>query len=162
MSGKLCRVINACVLMTGILIGTPALADSGVKVGVLTCNVDNGWGFVFGSSHALKCDYSPKSGHSEHYIGNVSKFGVDIGYVESAVILWAVVAPSSNLAPGALAGDYAGVTGGATVGVGAAANVLLGGFNKSVSLQPLSIEGNTGLNVAAGIASITLEYQPPP
>ena len=79
---------------------------------------------------------------------------------QGGVLVWAVFAPTANLAPGALNGNYIGATGSATVGVGAGANVLVGGSNSTISLQPVSIEGNTGLNVAAGVASISLHYQP--
>jgi len=139
-------------------------AAAGVEAGVLTCNVASGWGFVFGSSRDVNCVYAPSPGVAEYYVGSISKFGVDIGYTQSAVIVWAVLAPTASLAPGALTGSYGGVTGGATVVVGADANLLVGGFNRSISLQPLSIEGNKGLNVAAGIAEISLHYerrQPP-
>lgn len=137
--------------------GTPALAQGGVRVGTLSCNVAGGWGFVFGSSKALRCTFSPgPAGHPEHYYGRINKFGVDIGYTQGGVLVWAVFAPGANIGPGALAGTYAGATAGATVGVGASANVLVGGSNRAISLQPLSIEGNTGLNVAAGVGSITL------
>ena len=77
------------------------------------------------------------------------------------MLVWGVFAPSASLAPGALSGNYVGATGSATVGVGAGANVLIGGSNRTISLQPVSIEGNTGLNVAAGIGSISLRYQAP-
>lgn len=137
----------------------PVLAQGGVRVGTLSCNVASGWGFVFGSSRALHCTFSPgPGGHPEHYSGTISKFGVDIGYTQGGVLVWAVLAPTANLAPGALSGNFAGVTGSATVGVGAGANVLIGGSNRTISLQPVSIEGNTGLNVAAGIGAITLRH----
>ena len=84
---------------------------------------------------------------------------VDIGYHNGGVMAWAVFAPS-ELKPGSLSGGYGGVTASATVGVGAGANLLVGGSDKSVSLQPLSLEGNTGLNLAAGVASIDLTYKP--
>jgi hypothetical protein len=134
-------------------------ADAGVKVGVLTCNVAKGWGFIFESTHDLNCSYSPNAGTPTHYTGHIAKYGVDIGYTKEGLLVWGVLAPTRDLAPGSLAGDYGGVTGGASVGVGASANVLIGGSNKTISLQPLSIEGYEGLNVAAGIASITLKYQ---
>ena len=86
---------------------------------------------------------------------------MDIGYLNAAVMVWAVFAPTADLKPGSLAGDYAGVSGSATVGVGVGANVLVGGSNNSFSLQPVSIEGSTGLNVAAGIASMSLESVKP-
>ena len=149
----------AVAIMFGALgvasLGSPASA-AGVQAGVLTCNVSSGWGFIIGSSRDLRCTYSPSKRPPERYNGAISKFGVDIGYVQSAVIVWAVVAPTADLRPGSLAGTYGGVTGSATAGVGAGANVLVGGSDNTITLQPVSIEGNTGLNVAAGIASISL------
>ena len=148
----------AVMAVAALSSGTPAQAQgAGVKVGVLSCNVASGWGFVFGSSRALRCTFAP-SGRVEHYSGNISKFGVDIGYTSGAVIVWAVFAPSANIAPGALAGNYIGATGSATIGVGAGANVLVGGSDRSIALQPVSIEGNTGLNVAAGIGAMSLHF----
>ena len=97
---------------------------------------------------------------SEHYVGTVSKFGVDIGYTEGGVLVWGVFAPSSDVRAGALQGDYAGATASATVGVGLGANVLIGGLDKSIALQPVSVEGNRGLNVAAGIGAISLKSSP--
>lgn len=134
---------------------TPAPAQATVKAGVLTCHVSSGWGFVFGSSRSLRCTYSG-SGRVEHYVGQIKKWGVDIGYVQSGVIVWGVFAPTTDLGPGALVGGYGGASGGASVGLGADANVLFGGSNRQISLQPVSLEGDKGLNVAAGIASITL------
>jgi hypothetical protein len=133
----------------------PARAQAGVNVGNLTCNVSSGWGFVFGSSRALNCTFAGAGGRYEYYTGNIMKFGVDLGYTQGGVMIWTVVAPTANLAPGALAGSYGGGTASATVGFGVGANALIGGGN-SVALQPLSIEGNSGLNVAAGIGAITL------
>jgi hypothetical protein len=142
------------------LTGAANAAPHGVKVGELTCNVSSGWGFVFGSSKDLHCTFRP-SGHSrEHYTGSISKFGVDIGYTDGGILVWGVFAPSSDVRKGALEGDYAGATASATVGVGLGANVLVGGLDKSIALQPLSIEGNKGLNVAAGIGSISLKSAP--
>jgi hypothetical protein len=150
----------AVLALAGIVSFGAQPRAAGVQAGVITCNVSSGWGFIIGSSRDLKCVYSPASRPPEHYNGKISKFGVDIGYQQSAVIVWAVVAPTADLKPGSLAGDYAGVTGGASVGVGAGANVLVGGSNNSIALQPVSIEGSTGLNVAAGIAAISLTPAP--
>ncbi len=153
------RLIQVVVAASALL-AVPAMADApGVKVGVLTCNVDSGWGFVFGSSRDLKCTYAPTGAKAERYAGNISKFGVDLGYSGGSVIVWAVFSPTSNVAPGALSGEYAGATGGAAVVGGVGANVLVGGSNKSLSLQPVSIEGYTGLNVAGGIAVISLQQK---
>lgn len=159
---KFLPVLAGVSLVLGAtLAGTPARA-AGVEAGVLTCHVSSGWGFVFGSSRDVNCVYAPPSGgKTEYYTGSIAKFGVDIGYTQSGVMVWQVIAPATSLAPGALSGSYGGVTAGATAGVGADANLLVGGFNKSISLQPLSIEGNKGLNVAAGIAEISLQPRPP-
>ena len=97
---------------------------------------------------------------TERYVGSISKFGVDIGYTEGGVLVWGVFAPSSDVREGALQGDYAGASASATVGVGVGANVLVGGLDKSIDLQPLSVEGNKGLNVAAGIGAISLRSSP--
>jgi hypothetical protein len=155
------RVAAALVAAVGAAapIGS-ASAAPGVAVGALTCNVSSGWGFVFGSSRSLNCTLAGVNGVSEHYSGNITKFGADIGYTQGGVIVWTVFAPQANLVPGALNGGYAGGTASATVGVGLGANALIGGSGNTIALQPLSIQGNTGLNVAAGIAAITLTYAP--
>ena len=157
---KVGLVIGSLALAIGVLFsGSPARAQGGAQVGTLSCNVASGWGFVFGSSRSLRCTFAG-SGRTEHYAGSIRRFGVDIGYTSAGVLIWAVLAPTSNLAPGALAGEFVGATGSATVGVGAGANVLVGGSNRTISLQPVSFEGSTGLNVAAGIGAISLRYQP--
>jgi hypothetical protein len=150
----------AAAAIVAMAFGAPAEA-AGVKVGVLTCHVDSGWGFIFGSSKDLRCEFSPSRGHGERYRGRVSKFGVDIGYTAGGIIVWDVVAPTDSMKRGALAGDYAGATASATAGFGVGANVLVGGLDRSIALQPLSVEGNTGLNIAAGIGSISLHYVAP-
>ena len=150
-------VIVGLLALVASVAPAEAPAQSGVKVGMLNCNVSSGWGLVFGSSRDVNCSFAPAQGKDERYKGTISKFGADIGYSSSAVMVWAVWAPTSSMAPGALAGDYGGVTASASAGVGAGANVLVGGFNKSFTLQPLSIEGNTGLNVAAGVAGLKLQ-----
>ena len=145
----------ASALGLAVALATPASAQIGVKVGNLTCNVSSGWGFVFGSSRALNCTFAGP-GRYEYYAGSISKFGVDIGYTQGGVLVWTVIAPTAQLAPGSLAGGYAGGTASATVGVGVGANALIGGSGNTIALQPLSLEGSTGLNVAAGIAALSL------
>jgi hypothetical protein len=159
---RLLVAISALTIVGGaVILAVPAHAQ-GVRVGVLTCNVSSGFGFIFGSSRSLNCTFSGPAGHHEHYTGTINRFGVDIGYLQGGVLIWSVLAPTATPAPCALAGDYGGATAQATVGVGAGANVLVGGNANSISLQPLSIEGTTGLNVAAGIASISLQCVPGP
>jgi hypothetical protein len=106
----------------------------------------------------MECAYALQPGYTEYYTGSVTKLGADIGYLGSGVIIWSVLAPTTNLGQGALAGHYAGATASAAVGVGAGANVLIGGFQSSIALQPISIEGQNGLNVAAGVASMALTF----
>jgi len=160
MPRKLAVAVSALGIMAGALaLGTPVQAQ-GVKAGVLTCNVASGFGFIFGSSKSVNCSFSPPGGPPQHYVGSIDKFGVDIGYTAGGVLVWAVLAPTTNPAPGSLAGGYGGATASATAAVGVGANVLVGGSGNSISLQPLSIEGNTGLNVAAGVAALTLTFQP--
>src|SRR6266446_780623 len=137
-------------------------SDSGqkkmtVRTGYLTCHEASGWGFIFGSSRKLRCAYARNPNYTEYYDGSITDFGADIGYLQSGVILWAVAAPTTDLGPGALAGHYGGATASAAIGVGAGANVLLGGFKNSIALQPISIEDENGLNVAAGIAELSLK-----
>jgi hypothetical protein len=136
--------------------GTRAAAGkSGVNVGSLNCHVAGGAGFVFGSSKALDCLLARSDGIAERYQGTIKKFGVDIGFTKESHIVWLVFAPG-NIGPGAIAGEYGGVTADVAVGVGVGANVLLGGSNKQITLQPVSVEGSIGLNIAAGVAAVEL------
>jgi len=149
----------AVLAAAGLLLAGAAEAqekDPDVKAGLLKCNVGSGWGFVFGSSKDLKCLYSPVEGPVERYHGEIKKYGVDIGYTESGVVIWTVFAPTNDLKPGALKGTYVGASAEVSAGLGLGANVLIGGGN-SIALQPLSVSGQQGLNVAAGIGSISLE-----
>jgi hypothetical protein len=156
MLGKpLFAVAFATLAFATLPLGAPARAAVTVKAGILTCHVGSGYGFVFGSSRHLNCTYQ-SGGRIEHYTGDISKWGIDIGYLQSGVLVWAVLAPTTDLATGALSGEYGGLTAGAAVSVGADANALIGGSNREISLQPFSVGGEKGLNVAAGIASITL------
>jgi hypothetical protein len=149
-------MMGAAIAVAGIACASAAdAAPHGVRVGDLTCNVASGWGFVFGSSKDLHCTYRG-NGHIEHYTGSISKFGVDIGYTEGGVLIWGVFAPTSDTRKGALSGDYVGGSAQVTAGLGVGANALVGGFDKSIALQPLSLEGSKGLNVAAGVGSISL------
>jgi len=156
--------VIATLAAVGALVSAPALAQDqdhgGVKIGTLSCHESSGWGFIFGSSRAVRCVYSGGDGHVEHYTGDISKFGVDVGYQKSGVLIWSVVAPGPDVGRGDLSGHYGGITAGASVVVGAAANALIGGSHRNIALQPLSIEGTTGLNVAAGIGGIDLHYEP--
>jgi hypothetical protein len=156
------RSILGAVAAAGLALvaSAPAHAQSGVRVGVLTCNVASGWGLIFGSSKEVNCTFSRDGRDVGHYQGHIDKFGVDIGYTAGGVMVWGVFAPTEGPPPGSLDGTYGGVTASATAGVGVGANLLVGGSDRSISLQPLSVEGNTGINVAGGIAGLRLHYLP--
>ena len=149
-------VLGAGFLGSGLFGSLPAGAESSVNIGALSCNVSGGIGFIFGSSKDLNCIFKDANGETERYHGEINKYGVDIGFTTEGRIIWGVFAPGS-VAKGALAGHYGGVTGEVEIGLGLGANVLLGGSSDQIALQPLSFSGGVGLNVAAGIASITLE-----
>jgi hypothetical protein len=138
-------------------VSTAALAQNpgGVNVGSLQCRVSGGMGFVFGSSKDMECLLVRPDGSADRYVGSINKYGVDIGFTKEAQMVWLVFAPGA-IGKGALAGDYGGATASGTVGVGVGANVLVGGSSKQITLQPVSVEGSVGLNIAAGVASVTL------
>ncbi|HLN10996.1 MAG TPA: DUF992 domain-containing protein [Xanthobacteraceae bacterium] len=138
----------------------PAAAQSRVQAGVLECRGLGTTSFVIGSVHELECVFRSDYGQPIRYHGVVRKLGVDIGFTEQSSLAWGVFAPTRQIGPGDLAGVYAGVTAGAAVGVGGNANALVGGSNNSFALQPVSIEGQTGINVAVGVADLELRYGP--
>ena len=132
-----------------------AQAQARVEVGVLTCTVRGGSGFIVGSTKDLRCRFN-KAGRDEFYRGTISKFGIDIGATKQSSIAWAVLAPTAQLPPGSLNGNYGGVSAEATVGLGVGANALIGGSSKNIILQPLSVQAQQGLNIAAGVAALSL------
>lgn len=150
---------GAAAIATALLAASPAsAAKNGVKVGSLNCTVEGGVGLIIGSSKSMNCRYTPLGGgRVERYAGTISKLGIDIGFTKKSYITWTVFAPGKTKA-GALAGSYGGASAEATIGVGLGANVLVGGFKNTIALQPLSIQGQKGLNVAAGIAGLKLNY----
>lgn len=136
----------------------PAKAD---QVGLLECNVAPGVGLVVTSTHALSCKFSEDGAPPDYYVGTINKYGLDIGFTNASKLVWGVVAPSIVPAH-ALTGRYFGAMGQATVGVGLGGNALVGGSNGTISLQPLSLTAQTGLNLAAGVGDLTLEPAPAP
>jgi hypothetical protein len=149
---------GAIAITTALLAASPASARSGVKVGALNCRVSAGVGMILGSSRKMICRFHPSGGgRIETYTGRINRVGVDIGFTSKSYMTWAVFA-GGKTRRGALAGSYGGASAEATVGVGLGANVLVGGFKKTIALQPLSVQGQEGLNVAAGIAGLRLSY----
>jgi hypothetical protein len=148
----------SCVaaLIAAIASAQPAAAQQNVKIGALRCDVAAGLGLIVASSKEMRCAYHSLHGFTERYYGTIKKFGLDIGQTNKGLLAWDVLAPTMGSRRGALAGDYIGVTASATVGAGVGANALIGGFGRSITLQPLSVEAQTGLALAAGVASLTL------
>jgi hypothetical protein len=148
-------------LAAAIPLASGAAADGGVKAGWLKCDVAGNVSFIFGSSRDISCVYTPNaSQRADRYTGSIKKFGVDIGYETSGVIIWGVIAPTNDVGAGALAGDYGGVSAAVAAGYGVGANALIGGSSNSIVLQPLSVEGIQGLNIAGGIAVLSLKIAP--
>lgn len=151
------RIVIACAGL--MLASQAAFASDQTKVGALRCRVSGGLGLIITSQRNLHCRFTASTGYVEHYTGTIRKFGLDIGATSRGVLAWGVLAPTNGPARGALAGEYAGVHASATVGAGLGANVLVGGNANTISLQPLSVQAQTGLNLAAGVAALTLRLE---
>ena len=144
-----------------LILSVPAKADEidRVEVGQLDCAVKGGEGFIFKSTKDLSCTFSSaETGVAdEAYFGAINKFGIDIGKTDHGVISWLVLAPTTDkYRPGALAGNYHGVSAEATVGAGVGGNILVGGSDETLALQPLSVSAQTGLNFALAVSELEL------
>ena len=134
-----------------------AAAQSRAKVGTLSCDISGGIGMIIASKKEVTCTFTPSAGgRPEVYVGSISKFGLDIGATSGGRMVWAVHSATEGRQRGALAGTYGGASAEATVGAGLGANVLVGGSNRSVALQPVSVQGQAGLNLAVGVSQLTL------
>ncbi len=141
------------------LAGSIASADAmpPLRAGILQCEGGQNVGFVVGSMASLQCVFQSEGRRPEPYIATVRRFGLDLGITDQTRLSWAVNAPAGRVGRGDLAGNYGGVGANASVGIGGGGNFLVGGPRNSYALQPISVQGQTGLNVAAGVASIELE-----
>jgi hypothetical protein len=152
----LLAAIAGSILVAGM--SSAQIADAHVQAGTLTCDISGGIGFLIGSQKALNCSFVPAvPGPPEFYSGVINKLGLDLGGTRGGVMVWAVYGPTTRAA-GSLAGTYAGASAEVTVGGGIGANVLVGGSTRAVQPQPLSVQEQTGINVAAGIAEIELHF----
>ena len=127
-----------------------------VQVGVLECRGGASIGFIVGSITHLGCVLRVEGVPEDRYIATIQKVGLDLGITQETALAWSVFAPIAQLGPGDLSGNYAGAQGSASLGVGAGGNVLVGGSNNSIALQPLSLQGQVGVNIAAGLESLEL------
>jgi Protein of unknown function (DUF992) len=146
------------------LLAMPAMTREGMELGVLDCSIQGGTGFIVGSTKNLNCIFRPSAKNlaAERYVGQVHKIGLDVGVTGRSVMRWLVLAPNSNIyARGSLAGNYVGASAEATAGVGVGANLLVGGSNRGFTLQPVSVQTQTGLNLAAGVTRFELRKPHP-
>jgi Protein of unknown function (DUF992) len=150
-------VIATLAFVAAVASPVPTLAQGErIKAGTLTCDISGGIGLIITSHKDVTCMFTPSQpGPREVYVGGINKFGLDVGATAGGEMVWAVYAPTTRRF-GALAGNYSGATAEATVGAGLGANVLVGGSDRTVALQPLSVQGQAGLNVAAGVAELIL------
>ena len=150
--------LSTLSVATAALVASIASANAmpAVRAGILQCQGGQNVGFVVGSVTSLECVFQSEGRRPEPYIATVHRFGVDLGFTDQTRFSWAVNAPTHRLERGDLAGNYGGVGANASVGVGFGGNFLVGGPQNSYALQPISVQGQTGLNVAAGIANIEL------
>ena len=147
--------IAATLLMAPWAAASAQQADR-VQVGVLECRGGASIGFIVGSVTNLGCVLRVNGRPDDFYVATIRKVGVDLGITQETALAWGVFAPTRWLGSGDLSGNYAGAHGSAAVGVGAGGNVLVGGSNNSIALQPLSLQGQVGLSVAAGLESLEL------
>jgi hypothetical protein len=150
------HISKAALIMLAIVSAGPAAAQQ-VRAGLLTCDVSAGLGLIIGSQKQLACVFSPDNAAipREEYGGSITKYGLDLGVTGGGVMVWAVFT-GTVAGPGFLAGEYLGASGEASLGAGLGANVLVGGSNRTVALQPLSASGQIGVNLALGVASLRL------
>jgi hypothetical protein len=153
------RRLSVCLLAIAAvaLSAVSASAQGQLRAGVLECYGRGGMTFVVGSVHEFDCTFRPDGGYPpESYRGVVRRVGLDLGFTDSASVGWIVLAPTNRIGRGELSGTYVGAAANASVGIGVGANALVGGSNNTFALQPVSLQGQTGLNVAAGVAQLEL------
>jgi len=154
-------LLATALLLSGQNNTAQARDGSRVEVGSLSCRIDGGASFVFGSTRSLSCKFeSAGGGEPEYYEGEIRRFGLDLGVTGETFMGWAVFAPSRGLDDGALAGTYSGVAADASLGLGAGAKILVGGSGETISLQPLSLQGQSGVNLALTVAQLRLRHAP--
>jgi hypothetical protein len=155
MKKLIAAALAASVLLTAAAV--PAAAADRVKVGVLSCDIAGGVGYLIGSEKDVSCTFKPSKGKREHYDGVIRKLGLDVGVTGDTRLEWLVFSASgSNVKKGSLAGTYVGGSGEATFGVGGGANWLIGGSRKGFALQPWSVQASTGVNLTWAFAGLTL------
>lgn len=147
----------ACTALVAAVIVPANAQPRRVQVGQLACSISAGVGLIVGSQRNISCNFAPDNGPPEAYTGTITKIGLDVGFTTGGAMVWGVFTDTNRYA-GMLSGTYVGAQAEATVAAGLGANVLIGGSNHAVALQPLSVQGQTGLNIAAGVGAVELHY----
>jgi hypothetical protein len=167
---KTCRDSRVAMAMATGFFFAPMLAQAQQQVpnnivpqrqnaaGTLTCDISAGLGLIVGSSRTMVCTFVPTSGRPELYDGTIRRFGLDLGVTAGTQLVWAVLSTDDSRRPGSLTGEYLGGTADASLGVGAGASLLVGGSNRGIALQPLSVQTQAGVNVAAGVSQLLLDF----
>lgn len=157
---RLCGSLIALALAAIFFVPDRAQAlQSWTQVGTLSCKVDPNIGLIIAGHQPMECLFTPNAPEPpQSYDGAINTVGLNVGISAGGVLGWAVFAPTNGVPAGALAGDYVGVSGDIGIGVGAGANVLLGGSGRTFALQPISLQGSIALNVVLGISSLTLRW----
>ena len=146
---------SACLAAAAFIGLTAGAAEATPRVGVLSCNVAPGVGFIVTSDRALSCVLTPNHGPRQYYVGTIRNVGLDLGFTTGGRLAWAVLTAGSALPQNALAGEFVGASGSASFGGGVSGNLLVGGNNRSVSLQPLSLGVQAGVNLSAGVGALS-------
>ena len=155
------RLIKPALLLGFLLVGNAAHAQGSTgRQGMLTCRTAPSLGLIIGSTQKLACQYRDNSGWTQDYFGRINRIGLDIGFTAGGIMAWGVIGSTGAVRPGVLTGRFVGASGEISVGIGAGANVLVGGTGRSFSLQPLSVEGQEGINIAGGVTTVTLTAAP--
>jgi hypothetical protein len=155
-------IFFASTLLTPTGAGAQSPPGPWTQVGGLSCKLAPTIGLIVLSEQKMTCEFKPNQPGwpVQRYAGTMTNVGIDLGATAGGVLGWAVFASTVGPAFGGLGGSYAGASGELTIGVGAGANVLVGGSGRSVALQPLSLQGTAGLNVQLGVAGLELVAMP--
>ncbi|HYD15279.1 MAG TPA: DUF992 domain-containing protein [Hyphomicrobium sp.] len=154
---KTSGITFAALAALSLFASTPVLAQAKIRAGTLTCEGGAGIGLVLGSKKSYACSYKSASGrYNTEYSASITKIGLDIGVTGESVIVWTVLASTEEDVQRGLRGNYAGATADASLGIGGGAKVLVGGSNNSIVLQPVSVQGQTGVNLAVGVAELSI------
>jgi len=160
----LSKQLRRCLLVVGLLFAAGAAAPAGAQAppawtqaGVLTCRLNPSIGFIIVGHQSMECKFQPSEAYPpQAYEGAINSVGLDLGVTAGGVLAWIVLAPTKGVPAGALAGEYVGASGDIGIGVGVGANILMGGSGRTFALQPVSVEGSVGLNIALGVSMLKL------